>query len=98
MAALDKQWHLTQSGNYEILAEWLGLAVKFGYTPAFDRLKSFLCEVGRTRMLRHLYAELIKTEAGKKMAQEIYATARYGYHPMTQTVVEKILSRTANPT
>jgi aminopeptidase N len=94
MAEMDAQWNLTHSGNYEILAQWLGLAVQTGYSPAWQRLNAFLHEVGRTRMLRHLYAEMMKTESGQKMAREIYATARQGYHPMAQTVVDKILSGT----
>ena len=92
MAALDAQWRLTNGGNYEILAEWLGLAIQTDYTPAFPKLRAFLHEVGRTRMLRHLYAEMMKTPAKQKMAREIYATARSRYHPMAQTVVDKILS------
>jgi aminopeptidase N len=92
MAELDAQWKLTNSGNYEILAEWLGLAIQTGYSPAYPRLNQFLHEVGRTRMLRHLYAELKNTESGQKVANAIYATARQGYHPMARTVVDKILS------
>ncbi len=88
---MDAQWNLTHSGNYEILAQWLGLAVQTGYSPAWQRLNAFLHEVGRTRMLRHLYVEMMKTESGQMMAREIYATARQGYHPMAQTVVDKIL-------
>jgi aminopeptidase N len=92
MAALDAQWRLTNSGNYEILAEWLGLAIETNYAPAFPKLRAFLHEVGRTRMLRHLYADMMKTPAGQTLARGIYATARSGYHPMAQTVVDKILS------
>jgi hypothetical protein len=92
MGELDARWNLTRSGNYEILAEWLGLCIQTGYSPAYPRLNSFLHEVGRTRMLRHLYTELKKTEAGLMMARQIYATGRQGYHPMAQTVVDKILA------
>jgi len=92
MAQIDNEWNLTHSGNYEILAEWLGLAIQTEYSPAFSRIHAFLHEVGRTRMLRQLYSEMMKTESGQKMAREIYATARRGYHPMAQTVVDKILS------
>ena len=92
MAELDGQWNLTNSGNYEILAEWLGRAIQTGYEPAYKRLDSFLHEVGRARMLRHLYSQLKKTDAGREMAHTIYSTARQGYHPMAQTVVDRVLS------
>ena len=91
MAELDAQWNLSNAGNYEILAEWLGLAIQTGYEPAFPRLNLFLHEVGRTRMLRHLYSALNKTAAGRERALAIYATARAGYHPMAQTVVDRLL-------
>jgi len=91
LAALDAQWNLTHSGNYEILAEWLGIAIQSDYSPAYPRLNSFLHEVGRTRMVKRLYRDLMKSPATQATAREIYATARSGYHPMTQTVVDKIV-------
>lgn len=92
MTTLDAQWDLTGARNYEILAEWLEIAIRTQYAPAMNRLGTFLHEIGRTRMLRQLYSELVKTESGREMAREIYATAKAGYHPMAQTVVDKILS------
>jgi aminopeptidase N len=93
MAEIDGQWNLTNSGNYEILAEWLGLTIQTAYAPAMGRLNAFLHEVGRTRMLRHLYAEMMKTPSGQTMARAIYATARRGYHPMAQTAIDRIVRR-----
>ena len=92
MSALDAHWNLTNSGNYEILAEWLEISIRTQYAPAMKRLRAFLHEVGRTRMLRQLYGELVKTDSGREMAREIYATARQGYHPMAQKAVDKMLS------
>jgi leukotriene-A4 hydrolase len=91
MTELDEEWSLTNSGNYEILAEWLGLAIQVDYGPTYSKLSEFLHEVGRTRMVRNLYADLMKTPAGAMKARDIYLTARGGYHPMTQTVVDKIV-------
>ena len=34
MAELDAAFHLTDSGNYEILDTWLLLAIRNAYTPA----------------------------------------------------------------
>ncbi len=70
----------------------VGLGHSNRLRACLGRLNSFLHEVGRTRMLRHLYAELNKTAEGRERARAIYATARAGYHPMAQTVVDKILS------
>jgi len=95
LAALDARWRLTNSGNYEILAEWLGIAIESDYAPAYERLNAFLREVGRTRMVKRLYGELMKTPDGQARAREVYRTARGGYHPMTQTVVDKIVLETS---
>ena len=88
---LDGAWHLTAIGNYEILDEWLLMAIESGYQPAFDRLERFLLEVGRTKLLKPLYTALMKTESGKTSAHGIYARAHGGYHTITRTALEKIL-------
>jgi leukotriene-A4 hydrolase len=88
---LDSSWHLTETGNYEILDEWLLMAIESGYRPAFDRLERFLLEIGRTKLLKPLYTALMKTESGKTLAHDIYARARAGYHAITRTALEKIL-------
>jgi leukotriene-A4 hydrolase len=91
MEQLDKAFHLTSTGNDEILDQWLKLVVKAKYRPAYPRLRSFLMEVGRMKMIRPLYAELMKTPEGAEMAREIYAKARSGYHPIAQTAIDKIV-------
>jgi leukotriene-A4 hydrolase len=91
MQQLDKAFHLTSTGNDEILDQWLKLVVKANYRPAYPRLRSFLMEVGRMKMIRPLYAELMKTPEGAEMAREIYAKARSGYHPIAQTAIDKIV-------
>jgi leukotriene-A4 hydrolase len=88
---LDTAWHLTEIGNYEILDEWLLMAIESGYQPAFSRLERFLLEIGRTKLLKPLYAALMKTESGKAFAHDIYARAHAGYHAIARTALEKIL-------
>lgn len=91
MARLDAQFRLTQSGNAEILAEWLLMAVRENYAPAFARLEEFLCAVGRRKFVRPLYTELMKTPEGSERARRIYREARPGYHPITQRTVDAIV-------
>ena len=71
MAELDAAFRLTSSGNSEILSEWLQMAVRAAYEPAYPRLDQFLISVGRRKYLKPLYTELAKTEAGKKHAQAV---------------------------
>ncbi len=91
MAELDRAFHLTRTGNDEILDQWLEMAIYAEYRPAYPRLEAFLLEVGRMKMIRPLYAALMKTPEGRKRALEIYAQARKGYHPIAQTAINKIV-------
>jgi len=91
LAALDKKFKLTQTGNSEILDQWLQLAIKADYAPAYPRVEAFLLEVGRQKFIRPLYTELMKTPAGQERAKAIYAKARPGYHPIAQTSMDKIV-------
>ena len=91
MEELDRQFHLTRSGNDEILDQWLKMTAAANYRPAFPRLESFLMTVGRMKMIKPLYAELMKTPDGAQFAREVFAKARPGYHPIAQTAVDKIV-------
>lgn len=91
MKDLDAAFGLTQSGNSEVVSEWLLLAVRNGYSPAYPRLESFLVEVGRRKFLKPLYEELVKTPEGRERAIGIYAKARAGYHPMAVATVDGIV-------
>jgi aminopeptidase N len=92
LADLDKRFRLTQTGNSEILDQWLQLAIRAGYAPAYPRVESFLLEVGRQKFIKPLYTELMKTPAGQERAKAIYAKARAQYHPIAQTAVDKIMA------
>jgi leukotriene-A4 hydrolase len=91
MAALDAAFGVTKSGNSEVLFQWLMLAVRDGYEPAYDRLAGFLTEQGRRKFLQPLYQELVKTPAGKERALAIYKRARPTYHPVSVETVDVIL-------
>lgn len=92
MAELDKAFGLTRSGNAEVLSQWLLMAARNNYSPAWPRMESFLVEVGRRKFLKPLYEELVKTPAGKERAKVIYAKARPGYHPMAVATIDGILA------
>ncbi|MDX1978650.1 MAG: M1 family metallopeptidase, partial [Bryobacteraceae bacterium] len=91
MAELDRAFGFTKSGNSEIVFEWLERSIKTGYAAAYPRLEEFLTTVGRRKFVKPLYEELAKTEEGKKRAGAIYAKARAGYHPITQSAADKII-------
>ncbi|MBX7170619.1 MAG: M1 family metallopeptidase [Pyrinomonadaceae bacterium] len=93
MAELDKMFNFTNSGNSEIAFQWLMMSIKNNYKAADARLENFLISIGRRKFVRPLYTELAKTPEGMKRAQEIYAKARPGYHPITQSSIDAVLKK-----
>jgi leukotriene-A4 hydrolase len=91
MAELDAAFNLTKSGNSEIAFQWLMMSIKNKYAAAFPRLEEFLVSIGRRKFVKPLFDELAKTPEGTARAKEIYAKARPGYHPITQSSVDEIL-------
>ena len=92
VSELDFTWNLTAATNYEILDEWLLIAIESAYETAYPRLELFLETVGRIKFLKPLYSELMKTPQGQTRAREIYARARPGYHPIAQTMIDRIIN------
>jgi aminopeptidase N len=95
LARLDREFHLNDSANSEILFQWLSMAVEADYRPAYGKLEEFLCAVGRRKFLKPLYLELVKTVEGRARAQRIYAKARPSYHPIAQATIDGIVDASA---
>ncbi len=93
MTELDKMFNFTNTGNSEIAFQWLMMSIKNNYKAADARLENFLMTIGRRKFVRPLYTELAKTPEGLKRAQEIYAKARPGYHPITQSSIDAVLKK-----
>lgn len=91
MTDLDRRFRLTEAGNAEILCVWLRLSIQHGYAAGDAALGRFLTDVGRRKFLEPLYRELVKTEAGKKRALEIYATARGRYHAVSRGTIDAVV-------
>jgi leukotriene-A4 hydrolase len=93
MGELDRMFNFTRIGNSEIAFQWLMMSIKNNYRAADARLEEFLTSIGRRKFVRPLFAELAKTPEGNKRANEIYAKARSGYHPITQSAVDAIVKK-----
>ncbi|HEX6576051.1 MAG TPA: M1 family metallopeptidase [Gemmatimonadaceae bacterium] len=91
LADLDNTFKLSSSGNSEILFEWLRIAIRNKYEPAFPALEHFLTSIGRRKFVAPLYADLAKTDWGKAMAMRIYARARPTYHSVATGTIDKTL-------
>ena len=91
MAQLDQQFGFTKSGNNEILAAWLELAVDNRYETAYPALEQFLTSQGRRKFLKPLYTKLAGTPEGLERAKQIYAKARPTYHSVSVQTIDEIL-------
>jgi len=90
---LDSAYALTASGNAEISLVWLRIAIRNDYAPAYPKLESHLTTIGRQRLIKPLYEELLKTPAGAERARAIYLKARPNYHPIATAALDKLLLR-----
>ncbi len=97
MEDLDRQFKFSDSGNSEILHDWLLHGIAAEYEPAMQPLYDFLTKQGRRKFLMPLYEELWKSEAGRKRAADIYRAARPTYHPLAVDSVDRLLKWDASP-
>ena len=92
MAALDAAYRFTGTPNGEIAQRWYPLAVRSGYAQANDAIATFLQTIGRRKLIMPTYTALVKTPEGLKLAEDVFAKARPGYHPITTGSVEGVIS------
>ena len=95
MDELDSAFKFTHEANGEVTQQWLLHVIRNGYEPAYPRLEAFLVEIGRIWLIGSLYRALAETPEGHERAEAIYAKARPGYHPLTVSVVDRILDAEA---
>ena len=91
MAELDEAFSLTRSGNSEVAHQWLLMAIRNNYAPAYPRLEEYLTTIGRRKLIKPLYEELVKTPAGRERVLKIYEKARPGYHPIAVATIDEIV-------
>jgi aminopeptidase N len=91
MSGLDAAFHFTDSGNSEILHEWLLQAIDHKYEAAYPALERFLLRQGRRKFLKPLYQKLAETPEGLARARAIYAKARPMYHAVSYKTIDQIL-------
>jgi leukotriene-A4 hydrolase len=91
LAELDAAFALTAVGNSEVAFSWLRVAIANEYAPAWPRLESYLTGIGRRKLIRPLYEDLMKSPAGAERARAIYARARPNYHPIAVATLDAIV-------
>ncbi len=92
MADLDRAFGFTRTVNAEIGHSWFLLVIRNHYQPSYVRLEEYLKTIGRRKLIKPLYEELMKTPAGAAQAKRVYALARPGYHPQTVAAIDAIVN------
>jgi hypothetical protein len=93
MEALDARFHLTRSGNYEILVAWLEIAARSGWAKALPRTGEVLGKVGRMKYLKPLYRALASRAETRAQARAWFEQFRAGYHPIAVQVLDPMLQK-----
>jgi leukotriene-A4 hydrolase len=95
LAALDRQFTLTDSTNSEIAHVWYRLAIANNYAAAYAAMERYMIRIGRRKLILPLYRDLAGTPQGLQLARKIYASARPGYHPLAQDTIDQLLKKSA---
>jgi aminopeptidase N len=93
LGALDAQFHLTDSNNYDVLVPWLTLALKSGYRAVLPRVERAVAEVGRMKYLRPLYTALAADPSTRDRGVTLFDQHRAAYHPIARQMVEGVQAR-----
>lgn len=91
LAQLDAAYHFTGTPNGEIAMRWYPLAERSGYAAARPAMGQFLERVGRRKLILPIYKALVATPDGLAFAEQVFAKAKPGMHPITAGSVQAIL-------
>jgi len=83
LTELDQGNGLSSTRNAEIGRAWFILVAKRRYQPAYQSMRQHLIRYGRMRLVVPVYKALVENGQDKALAEEIFALAKPGYHPIT---------------
>ncbi|MCH8929304.1 MAG: M1 family metallopeptidase [Proteobacteria bacterium] len=83
LTELDQRNGLSSTRNAEIGRAWFIQVAKRRYQPAYESMRQHLIRYGRMRLVVPVYKALIENGQDKALAEEIFALAKPGYHPIT---------------
>ncbi|RDS84300.1 M1 family metallopeptidase [Dyella psychrodurans] len=93
MQAIDAAWHLTGTPNAEIGMRWYVHAIAAGDKAVWPAAAEHMTRIGRLYLTMPVYVALSKTPDGLAFAEQVYAKAKDGYHPLTQQAVEALFAK-----
>ena len=90
---IDAAWHLTGTPNAEIGMRWYTHAIAAGDKAMWPAAADHMMRIGRLYLTLPLYQALVAAPGGLAYAEQVYAKAKPGYHPLTQQAVEAIFAK-----
>lgn len=97
LAELDAALHLNGTSNGEIAQRWYPLVVRSGYAEARPSIEKFLVGIGRRKLVMPTWEALAATPEGLSFAEDVFAKARAGMHPITAGSVQAALEKAKKP-
>ncbi|MGH8125087.1 MAG: M1 family metallopeptidase [Rhodanobacteraceae bacterium] len=94
MQELDAAWQLTGTPNDEIGMRWYVHAIAVGDKAVWPAAAEHMTRIGRLYLTMPIYKVLVQTPEGFACAEQVYAKAKDGYHPLTRMAVEKLFAKT----
>ncbi|MCC5943583.1 MAG: M1 family metallopeptidase [Bernardetiaceae bacterium] len=96
LQTLDKTFKLSESGNNEILFQWLLHVARNEYKPAYPQMRTFLTTVGRRKFLSPIYKVLLANPKTKNLATEIFEEAKPNYHSVSRNSIQGMILEVQN--
>jgi leukotriene-A4 hydrolase len=94
LGEMDAAFHLSETGNAEVLFAWLRLALANRYDPAVPAAERFLVAQGRRKFVQPLYQTLLgEGDWGRPIAERVYARARPAYHSVSRDPIDRLFAR-----
>lgn len=95
LTELDQGNGFSATRNAEISRAWFIQVAKRRYQPAYESMRQHLIRYGRMRLVVPVYKALVENGQDKALAEEIFALAKPGYHPITIMAAELVLDEPA---
>ncbi len=90
---LDAALGLSDTSNAEIGRTWFIQVAQRQHRPAYEKLEQHLQRYGRTRLIAPVYVALARNGSDLELAKNLFAEARWAYHPLTNMSIEAALRR-----
>jgi aminopeptidase N len=89
--ALEQRWHLSSSGNLELVVAWLEKRLLSHDRTAWPLVEKLLGTVGRMKYLRPLYGAWARSSEGRAQARALFESVADRYHPVARQMVRGLL-------